>query len=77
MGAWLGFHDDDTPMMAKLAVHDRQEDNYIFVNREGIKMRELSKRQLIELMDNGLVDILQTESNFRDKVTRERHKSEE
>jgi len=77
MGAWLGFHDDDTPMMAKLAVHDRQEDNYIFVNREGIKMRELSKRQLIELMDNGLVDILQTESNFRDKVTRERYKSEE
>jgi hypothetical protein len=77
MGAWLGFHDDDTPMMAKLAVHDRQEDNYIFVNREGIKMRELSKRQLIELMDNGLVDILQTESNFRDKVTLARYKSEE
>ena len=77
MGAWLGFHDDDTPMMAKLAVHDRQQDNYIFVNREGIKMRELSKRQLIELIDNGPVDILQTESNFRDKVTRARHKSEE
>ena len=69
MGAWLGFHDGDTPLMAKLAVHDRQRDNYIFVNREGIKMRELSKRMLLKLMDDGLVDILQTSSNFRDKVT--------
>ncbi|MEH6634279.1 MAG: DUF1631 family protein [Halioglobus sp.] len=69
MGAWLGFHDGDTPLMAKLAVHDRKRDNYIFVNREGIKMRELSKRMLLKLMDDGLVDILQTSSNFRDKVT--------
>jgi hypothetical protein len=77
MGTWLGFHDGATPMMAKLAVHDSQHDNYIFVNREGIKLRELNKGQLIQLMDDGLVDILQTQSSFREKVTRARDLSEE
>ena len=77
MGTWLGFHDGATPMMAKLAVHDSQQDNYIFVNREGIKLRELSKRQLIKLIDDGLVDILQTQSSFRDTVARARYQSEE
>ena len=41
MGAWLGFHDGETPLMAKLAVHDPGSDTYIFVNRQGIKMREI------------------------------------
>ena len=77
MGTWLGFHDGATPMMAKLAVHDSQQDNYIFVNREGMKLRELSQGQLMQLMDDGLVDILQTQSSFREKVTRARDQSEE
>ena len=76
MGAWLGFHDGDTPLMAKLAVHDREQDQYIFVNREGIKMRQLSKLELLKLMDSGLVDILQTNSNFRDEVTQARNRFE-
>ena len=76
MGAWLGFHDGDTPLMAKLAVHDREQDQYIFVNREGIKMRQLSKPELLKLMDAGLVDILQTNSNFRDEVTQARNQFE-
>ena len=70
MGAWLGFHDGDTPLMAKLAVHDREQDNYIFVNRDGIKMRQLSKQELIKLMEFGLVDILQTNSRFREHSNR-------
>jgi hypothetical protein len=69
MGTWLGFHDGDTPLMAKLAVHDREQDSYIFVNREGIKMRSLNKRELLNLMENNLVDILEARSNFRDPVT--------
>ena len=69
MGTWLGFHDGSTPMMAKLAVHDREQDSYIFVNREGIKMRSLNKRELIDLMENNYVEILEIRSSFRDKVT--------
>lgn len=74
MGAWLGFHDGDTPLLAKLAAHDEKEDNYIFVNRKGVKMRALSERELVSLMDNGLVEILEARSSFKDEDTRARHK---
>lgn len=72
MGAWLGFHDGETPIMAKLAVYDPRRDNYIFVNRRGIALRELSRRDLLALIDEGLVDILETRSYFRDEVERAR-----
>ncbi len=72
MGAWLGFHDGETPIMAKLAVYDPRRDHYIFVNRKGIAMRELSKDELLVLMDRGLVDILETRNYFRDEVERAR-----
>jgi hypothetical protein len=69
MGAWLGFHDGEMPLMARLAVHDTEGDYYIFVNRKGVKMRQVSRLELLELIDNGLVDILEANSNFRDNVT--------
>ncbi len=72
MGAWLGFHDGETPIMAKLAVYDPRRDNYIFVNRRGIALRELSRDELLGLIDEGLVDILETRSYFRDEVQRAR-----
>ncbi|MFN2328010.1 MAG: DUF1631 family protein [Chromatocurvus sp.] len=72
MGAWLGFHDGETPIMAKLAVYDPRRDNYIFVNRRGIALRELSRSELLGLIDEGLVDILETRSYFRDEVQRAR-----
>lgn len=68
MGAWLGFHDGETPLMARLAVYDLEEDQYIFVNRQGVKMRQISRMELLSLIDNGLVDILETNSNFREEV---------
>jgi len=74
MGAWLGFHDGATPLMAKLAVHDPEEDIYIFVNRSGIKMRQIAGKDLRSLVARGLVDILQTTSNFRDTVNDVRKK---
>jgi len=77
MGTWLGFHDGDKPLMAKLAVHDREKDNYIFVNRKGIKILQLSKEVLLQMMDDGLIDILQTSSTFRDKVTQAQRQTEE
>ena len=69
MGAWLGFHDGETPLMARLAVHDPEEGYYIFVNRNGVKMRQVSSQELLSLIDSGMVDILETNSNFRDEVT--------
>lgn len=68
MGAWLGFHDGETPLMAKLAVHDPGSDTYIFVNRQGIKMREIGGEELADLVSRGLVDILQPHSSFRRDV---------
>ena len=67
MGSWLGFHDGDKPLLAKLAAHDREHDRYIFVNRKGIKMRDLSKGELNALMNKGQVEILETRSNFREE----------
>jgi hypothetical protein len=73
MGAWLGFHDGDKPLLAKLAAHDKENDNYIFVDREGIKMRQLSTSELRSLMAKGLVEVLEAQSNFRDEDTRARN----
>jgi hypothetical protein len=77
MGTWMGFHDGDKPLMAKLAAHDKKRDTYIFVDREGIKMRDLNKLELVSLMDMGLVDMLETRSNFRDEIARLRKELEE
>jgi hypothetical protein len=71
-GTWLGFHDGETPLMARLAVHDPEEDQYIFVNRKGVKLRTISGAELSSLVDQGLVDILETRSNFREAVQQAR-----
>ena len=47
--------------MAKLAVHDPDSDSYIFVNRAGKKLREMSGSALEALIAKGLVDILSTD----------------
>jgi hypothetical protein len=69
MGAWLGFHDGEIPLMAKLAVHDTEDDYFIFVNRKGVKMRKVSRLELLKLIDEGMVDLLQATSNFRSAVS--------
>lgn len=69
MGIWIGFHDGETPLLARLAVHDPEDDYYIFVNRKGVKMRQLGKQELLNLIDSDLVDILETNSSFREEVT--------
>ena len=69
MGIWLGFHDQDPPIMARLAVHDPEEHNYTFVNRRGIKLRTLNETELAHLIDQELVEILQRSSDFRQQVS--------
>jgi len=76
MGTWLGFHDREPPMMAKVAVRDLEKDSYIFTNREGIKLRELTVAQLIALIDRDMVDILDRKTNFRDTVAQMRQDQE-
>jgi hypothetical protein len=72
MGAWLGFHDGETPLLARVAVHDPQRDVYIFVNREGIKLREVSRPELRSLMQQGLVEVLESKSTFQEQVRKAR-----
>jgi len=62
--------------MAKVAVRDLEKDSYIFTNREGIKLRELTVAQLIALIDRDMVDILDRKTNFRDTVAQMRQDQE-
>ena len=73
-GTWIGFHDGNTPLLAKLAFHDRDADTYTFVNRAGEKLRELNSREFSALMDDGLIEVIQTRSTFREEVVRTQNK---
>ncbi len=72
MGTWMGFHDREPPLLARVAVRDLEKDSYIFTNREGIKLRELTVAQLIALIDRDMVDILERKTNFRDTINQMR-----
>ena len=69
MGTWLGFHDRDPPLMAKIVACDLENNSYIFTNREGIKMRELTVPQLVALIDRDMVDILERKTNLRETAS--------
>jgi len=69
MGVWIGFHDGETPMMARLAVHDPDDDKFIFVNRKGVKIRQVSRQEMLTLIDQGLLEILEAKSNLKKEVT--------
>ncbi|EED36963.1 conserved hypothetical protein [Luminiphilus syltensis NOR5-1B] len=77
MGTWLGFHDRNPPLMARVAVRDLEKDSYIFTNREGIKLRELTVAQLLALIDREMVDILERKTNFRETVNELRKEQQE
>ena len=68
IGTWLGFHDREPPIMAKVAVRDLDNDSYIFTNRDGIKLRELTVPQLVALIERDMVDILERTASFRDTL---------
>ena len=77
VGTWIGFHDRNPPLMARIAVRDPEKDSYIFTDREGIKLRELTATQLIALIDRDMVDILERKTNFRDTVNAMRQEQQE
>ena len=72
MGTWLGFHDVDPPLLAKLALHDEVRRLLIFVNRKGIEQRRLEEEEYLQLIKDGLVDIMEATNNFREQVERAR-----
>lgn len=74
LGTWLGFHDVDPPLLARLAMHDPVRRLIIFVNRKGIELRRLEESQYLALIRDGMVDILETRSNFRQEVERARRR---
>ena len=55
-------------MMAKVMVRDLEKDSYIFTNRDGIKLRELTVAQLIGLIERDMVDIRERKGNFREAI---------
>ncbi|MFT5710682.1 MAG: hypothetical protein ACI8QT_001380 [Halioglobus sp.] len=75
IGAWIRFHDGDSPLMAKLGTYDAEQDNYLFVDREGKKLREACGEEMRNLMGQSLVELLQIRSTFREDVYREHNKS--
>lgn len=69
IGTWLGFHDREPPIMARVAVRDLEKDSYIFTNRDGIKLRELTVPQLVTLIERDMVDILEHKTSFRETLS--------
>lgn len=74
MGTWLGFHDVDPPLLAKLALHDKVRRLLIFVNRKGLEQRRLEEDEYLRLIREGLVDIMEATNNFREQVERARQR---
>lgn len=77
MGTWLGFHDVDPPLLAKLALHDKVRRLLIFVNRKGIEQRRLEEDEYMKLIRDGLVDIMEATNNFREQVERARKRMQD
>ncbi|TGD74286.1 DUF1631 family protein [Mangrovimicrobium sediminis] len=76
LGTWLGFHDVDPPLLAKLAMYDAVRHLLIFVNRKGIEQRRLEEDDYQQLVQEGQVDILEARRNFREEVERARRRLE-
>lgn len=74
MGTWLGFHDVNPPLLAKLALHDKVRRLLIFVNRKGVEQRRLGEDEYLELLQAGQVDIMEARNNFREQVERARRR---
>ena len=52
LGTWLGFHDVDPPLLAKLALHDKVRRLLIFVNRQGVELRRLAEDDYFALISD-------------------------
>ncbi|MEM1152834.1 MAG: DUF1631 family protein [Pseudomonadota bacterium] len=70
--AWLGFRDEgeDEIVLARLAVHLQESDTYVFVNRLGERVRELSGDELVIVLTRGLIDIVESRARFAEDLAR-------
>jgi len=62
MGAWLAFHDQDMPTLARLAMYDTADEAFMLGNRNGILVRKIAKTELNGLIENGLVQLVEFQS---------------
>jgi hypothetical protein len=62
MGAWLAFHDQDMPTLARLAMYDTADEAFMLGNRNGILVRKIAKTELNGLIDSGLVQLVEFQS---------------
>ena len=58
VGSWLEFHEAGKIVRCKLAALIRVTGKYIFVDRSGIKIADKSKTELLEMAQQGMVNIL-------------------
>ncbi|NVK86491.1 MAG: DUF1631 domain-containing protein [Gammaproteobacteria bacterium] len=65
-GSWLEMaaHEDGSTQRCKLAAHIVSSDKYIFVNRTGMKLAELTKARLAAGLKAGLIKILDDAALF-------------
>lgn len=68
--AWLGFRDgdEDDIVLARLAVHLPESGTYVFVDRLGARVRELSGDELVIILTRGLIDIVESRSRFMEDL---------
>ncbi len=63
-GSWVEFRAASGDFRAKLAAYLRPTDRFIFVNRNGSKVAELSRRELIDRLQQGTVVLLEDAQLF-------------
>lgn len=57
VGLWLAFHDLEMPTLAKLAIYDHKNKNYLFANKQGLLVRQIGKDELLQLIKAEMVDV--------------------
>lgn len=60
LGNWLSFKDGGAPVLAQLEFHEPGNDSFHFVNEEGNKLLVLPGTELKSMLDQGLVEVVQS-----------------
>jgi len=63
VGSWINYQSDKVQIKCKLAAKITSKDSYIFVDRKGIKVLELTTPELVEKLDKGKINLISTENN--------------
>ena len=70
VGGWLSQETTQGEQRCKLAVRIKASDKLVFVNRLGIKVMEIQRRELARLLVLGVVSIVDTGRGFDSSLER-------